>query len=116
MERGVEHGRAHEAQGRYRHGRVDTRRIWRTEGPQAAAQSPDGNGSGGGGFSLQINIAPGHATTINARQVQQDIDDAVVEDVPVKRRVIRTDAPALSAIPEEVKEVFEFEDDSALFN
>lgn len=38
------------------------------------------SGGGGGGFSLQINISPGHSTTINASRV---IEEQAIPDEPV---------------------------------
>lgn len=71
------------------------------------------NGGGGGGFSLQINIAPGHSTTINAHRVQE-FEEAIVEDEPVPvRRIVARQPPA----PEVDTSVLdELEDDSALFS
>lgn len=46
--------------------------------------TPLGGSGGGGGFSLQINIAPGHATTFNA--TARIIDEEVIPDEPVPQR------------------------------
>ncbi|QIG67483.1 hypothetical protein EVB41_018 [Rhizobium phage RHph_TM3_14A] len=71
--------------------------------------TPFGAGSGGGGgFSLQINISPGHSTTINARPVVEDAEfSAVEEEKPTKRRIMRPP----SVIPEEPDPPFFEEDD-----
>lgn len=78
---------------------------------ESSSFTPGGN-AGGGGFSLQINIAPGQTTTINARPIVDDVEVVNVEPAPARRTLRRALPVEDVQLPEPVYEPPEvFEDD-----